>query len=298
MHHQSVFNQCNYLFIFDKVNYYEFKAMGLKHVYYMPLAVDAVRIDNIINGASDSNLHFFDSDISFVGGLYSKNSYDDIADNLPEYLRGYFDAAMLAQLDLYGENIFDRMLTVDILERLQSFVDFKKTERSMSDIGIVFSTTFLGFKVAQLERIQNLNRLAKKHKVDLYTDMADERLCGVNVRGSVDYHVDMPKVFHQSKINLNFTIRNIRSGIPLRVWDVLGSGGFLLTNFQAELPMYFENGKDLVYFESTDDMCRKAEYYLVHDDERNAIAMSGYEKVKKYHSYNLRIKEILEIVQN
>ena len=45
------------------------------------------------------------------------------------------------------------------------------------------------------------------------------------------------------------TIRNIRTGIPLRVWDILGAGGFLLTNFQVELPDYFENGKDIVYYE-------------------------------------------------
>ena len=89
-----------------------------------------------------------------------------------------------------------------------------------------------------------LNRLAGKFNVDLYTDRPHPDLMDINCRGTVDYYEDMPKVFNQSKINMNFTIRNIRSGIPLRVWDVLGAGGFLLTNFQAELPAYFDNGKD------------------------------------------------------
>ena len=40
MYHVSVFNDCNYIFTFDKTNYLEFKEMGVKHIWYLPLAVD------------------------------------------------------------------------------------------------------------------------------------------------------------------------------------------------------------------------------------------------------------------
>ena len=291
MHHQSVFNECNYIFIFDKVNYYMFKAAGVKNIFYMPLAVDTNRLDALISNATDMDK--YSSDISFVGSLYEKNSYDDIRDSLSDYLRGYFEASMLAQIDIFGENIIDKLLTPDILSELSNCIEFQQDNRSFSNIALVFSTTFLGFKVASMERIMCLNELAKKHCVDLYTDSNSLELIGVNNIGSVDYHKDMPKVFHQSKINLNFTIRNIRSGIPLRVWDVLGAGGFMLTNFQAEIPQYFENGKDLVYFESINDMSKKVDYYLIHEDERIQIAKNGYEKVKKYHSYENRLRQII-----
>jgi len=295
MHHQSAFNECNYIFIFDKVNYYMFQAVGIKHLFYLPLAVDTNRLDVLISNATDLNK--YNSDISFVGSMYEKNSYDDIKDSLSDYLRGYFEASMLAQIDIFGENIIDKLLTPDILGELSNCIKLQQDDRSFSNIALVFSTTFLGFKVASMERIMCLNGLAKKHRVDLYTDSNSTELIGVNNIGSVDYHKDMPKVFHQSKINLNFTIRNIRSGIPLRVWDVLGAGGFLLTNFQAEIPQYFENGKDLVYFESIADMSRKADYYLIHEDERMQIAQNGYEKVKKYHSYESRLKQIITDIQ-
>ena len=295
MHHQSIFNECNYIFIFDKVNFYMFQAAGVKNIFYLPLAVDTNRLDAIILNAKD--LHKYNSDISFVGSMYEKNSYDDIKSSLSDYLRGYFDAAMLAQLDIFGENILDRLLTSDILSELMNLIDFQQDKRSFSNIALVFSTTFLGFKVASMERIKCLNELAKKYMVDLYTDSNSAELIGVNNIGSVDYHKDMSKVFHQSKINLNFTIKNIRSGIPLRIWDVLGAGGFLVTNFQAEIPQYFENGKDLVYFDSIDDMSRKVEYYLIHEDERMQIARNGYKKVKKYHSYESRLKQIILAIQ-
>ena len=141
---------------------------------------------------------------------------------------------MEAQLDLYGDNVFDRLLTADILERLCEIIDFHQSDTAFSDIKLVFSSTYLGFKTAQKERIRNLNALASRFEVNLYTDRTDDRLRGVHVRESVDYREEMPLVFHESDINMNFTIRNIRTGLPLRIWDILGAGGFLLTNYQIE----------------------------------------------------------------
>lgn len=292
----SVFNECNYIFLFDKFDYYRFLQMGVKHVYYLPLAVNAERVKNCIEAASEKEKGKYRGDISFVGGLYYKNSYDAIEDKLPEYLQGYFDACMEAQLDLYGDNVFDRLLTADILERLCEIIDFHQSDTAFSDIKLVFSSTYLGFKTAQKERIRNLNALASRFEVNLYTDRTDDRLRGVHVRESVDYREEMPLVFHESDINMNFTIRNIRTGLPLRIWDILGAGGFLLTNYQIELGDFFENGKDLVYYDSLDDMMRKAEYYLDHEDERKTIAQNGLKKIVQYHTYEHRIDVILKTV--
>ena len=107
---------------------------------------------------------------------------------------------------------------------------------------------------------------------------------------------DMPKVFNNSSINLNMTIRNIRTGIPLRVWDILGAGGFLLTNYQIELTDYFKNEESIVYYEDMYDCCKKAEYYLLHEDERRQIAAKGHELVSKKHSYINRVKYILDVI--
>ena len=297
MYHKSVFNPCNYLFIFDKFCYLQFKQMGVKNIFYLPLAADAKRIEFLIEQTPVSDLKKFESDISFVGGMYHKNSYDAIYDSLPDYLTGYFDAAMQAQLDIFGENIFDRLLSVDILQKLSDCVQFQNEPDSFSDLKLIFTNTFLGFKMAQIERIECLNMLAKNFNVDLYTDKSHDALHNINIRGTVDYNIDMPKVFNQSKINMNFTIRNIRSGLPLRIWDILAAGGFLLTNFQAEIPYFFENQRDIVYYENLYDMQKKAEYYLAHDDERMMIAANGHKKVNEFHSYHQRIAAILSAIK-
>lgn len=294
LYHQSLFNKCNYIFIFDRFYCEELKNLGTEHVWYLPLAVNCSRVDRITDSLTAEERAKWHSEVSFVGGMYHRNSYDEIKDRLPEYLRGYFDAAMAAQMEIYGDSIFDKVLTVDILEKLCELIDFRQDERAFSDIALVFSSTFLGFKLANIERVQILNKLARHFPTDLYTDDPDKELIGVNLKGAVNYMTDMPKVFNCSRININPVMRNIRTGIPLRAWDIVGAGGFLMTSFQLDYMDFFENGKDYVYYESHDDLLRKTEYYLNHEDERAQIARNGHEKALKFHSYEKRMEFILD----
>lgn len=338
MYHESVFHDCNYIFTFDKTNYLEFRGMGVKHIWYLPLAVDTERMDALLgapeevrtagaahegmktagtvpeeigtaesvpaeigkperrNATQDSEMRKYRGDVAFVGSLYERNSYDKIKNRLPEYLRGYFDAVMEAQLNISGANIVEPMLTTNILEQLQEYFQLEKSEGSFSDLGLIFQTTVLGFKIAEIERRRALIELSKHYRVNVYSNSDVSDLLRIQYCGSVDYWSEMPKVFRMSKINLNFTIPNIKSGIPLRIWDVLGCGGFLLTNYQAEIPYYFKEGEDLVCFDSLEDLCEKVGYYLEHEEERKRIAWNGYRKVREKHSYIERIRTILDTV--
>ena len=305
MYHESVFHACNYIFTFDKTNYLEFRGMGVKHIWYLPLAVDTERMDALLgapekperrNATQDSEMRKYRGDVAFVGSLYERNSYDKIKNRLPEYLRGYFDAVMEAQLNISGANIVEPMLTTNILEQLQEYFQLEKSEGSFSDLGLIFQTTVLGFKIAEIERRRALIELSKHYRVNVYSNSDVSDLLRIQYCGSVDYWSEMPKVFRMSKINLNFTIPNIKSGIPLRIWDVLGCGGFLLTNYQAEIPYYFKEGEDLVCFDGLEDLCEKVGYYLEHEEEPKRIAWNGYHKVREKHSYIERIHTILDTV--
>lgn len=291
LYHQSVFNSVNRIFLFDLTNVEEFKGMGADHIYHLPLAVDTERLDYLF--ANSNDLENYKNEISFVGSLYEKNSYDKLEYTLPDYLRGYFEATMEAQKDLQGINIIDRMLTPEILAELQEYFELEKSEDSLSDLNLIFSVTTLGFKIAEKQRRSILIELSKHHDVSIYTNSNVRDLIRVNYRGSVDYWEEMPKVFKESKINLNITIPNIKSGVPLRVYDILGAGGFCISNFQAELPMYFENEKHLVWYYNNQDLFEKVEFYKNHDTLREKISLEGYEFVKKNCSYEARISELL-----
>ncbi len=311
MYHKSVFYPTNYLFLFDLSSVEEFREMGVDHVYHLPLAVSVESLDAML-GKSETQT---DADrvmqkianarglgqrdeISFVGNLYDKNSYDALEMTMPDHLRGYFEALMEAQRDLYGVNIIERMLTPDILEELSEIYDFQpSSEDSLSDLGLVFSVTALGFKIAQLQRKSILMKLSKKHTVGLYSNNTTQDLYRVCYRGSVNYWEEMPFVFSNSPINLNMTIPNIKTGIPLRSFDVMGAGGFLLSNYQIEYPMFFELDREVVCYYCEEDLLEKADFYLKHEEERKKIARRGYERVKTDHTYIERMRKICNILK-
>ena len=291
MHNNSVFNACNRIFVFDRVDYAEFRRLGAK-VFYLPLAANVARMDRVRSGETRT------AEISFVGSMYAKkNEYDKCKGELTPYLQGYFDAALRAQTDVYGEDVIGELLTDDIVLKLGACLSFEKAKESFSSLPLAFAVTHLGFKLANIERTKLLTLLSGHFPVALYSDAPLSDAAGIDYRGTVDYWTQMPKVFYNSRINLNVTMRNIRTGLPLRMFDIMGCEGFLLTNYQAEIASLFEPGRDLVVYESFDDCLKKAGYYLEHEDERRTIAENGYRKICAHHTYDHRIAEMFEILK-
>lgn len=294
MYNESVFNSVNTIFTFDKWNQLEFEDMGAP-VYYLPLCGSTERVDKVLLEEKDKAKKY-SGDVAFIGSMYNKNLYDEVYDRFSDYLKGYFDAALKMQVNVYGEYLIEEILDGKILAEVNRHFVLAKSERSFQNLGLTFSTTILAFKIAQMERQSVIAKLSERFNVDIYTDDEKIEFPRANKHGTVDYWSQSPLVYHNTKINLNLSLKSIRTGIPLRVWDILSAGGFCLTNYQPELLLYFENGKDLVIFEDVDDMIKKIEYYLNHEDERAQIAKNGYEKVKKLHQYQNRFDEMKKYI--
>ena len=104
----------------------------------------------------------------------------------------------------------------------------------------------------------------------------------------------MPKVFKSSKINLNISLKTIRTGIPLRVLDIMACGGFVITNFQEELAEYFKLGEEIITYSNLEELYYLVDYYLKHEEERKQIAENGLKRVKEDFRFEDRMRKILE----
>ncbi len=295
----TVLNPCNYIFLFDYAVYQELYNVGIRTVYYLPLAVNPDRLLRLKN--TDVMQRKFGADVSFVGSLYNepKNRlYDKFAGVAP-YAKGYLDAIIEAQKKVYGYYFLGELLDDSILEELQRVYPTDPNATSVMKPRDIYADYVLARQVTALERQEILELLGEKltsHKLKLYTTNEQARIAGIENCGWADYNRDMPYIFLNSKINLNITLRSIKTGIPLRVFDIMGSKGFLLTNYQEELLQYFEPGVDFVYYDNYEDLVAKAEYYLSHEAERREIAESGYENVCTNHTLAHRVREMVEVV--
>lgn len=297
----TVLNPCNYIFLFDYAVYQELHEAGIQTVYYLPLAVNPERVARLQNTPDKQKK--FGADISFVGSLYNEPKhrlYDKFA-GLSPYAKGYLDAIIDAQKKVYGYYFLGELLDDSILEELQRVYPTDPNAPSVMKPRDIYADYVLARQVTALERQEILTLLGERipnRNIKLFTNNAQTNIAGVKTCGQVDYNKEMPYVFANSKINLNITLKSIKTGIPLRVFDIMGSKGFLLTNYQEELLQYFEPGVDFVYYENYEDLLSKAEYYLTHEEDRLAIAENGYRKVCEEHSIEMRIREMVEVVRS
>lgn len=295
---KSIQNDCNRVFLFDREQYREIEPLNPGHVFHFPLAVNVQSKQAVIQQAKPDILSKYSSDVSFVGSLYSeKNPYDKIQ-GISDYTAGYLDAMLHAQLNIYGYYFIEEQLSDKVIE------DFKANmpgyyqnpmENFMTD-AMIISQLYIGNKISAMERQLLLERLSEHFTIDLYTGSDTSRLLKVNNRGFAKTLTEMPIIFHESKINLNPTSKAIRSGIPLRVFDIMACEGFVLSNYQNELAEFFVAGEDFDYYTNMDEAIEKTHYYLEHDSVRREIADNAYKKVSELYSYPRRLDEMFKIV--
>ena len=293
LYSHSIRNPWNRIFLFDYAMYEEFHPQNPQGIFFFFLGADYGRLDSLLADATEADREKYSADVSFVGSLYTeKCPYNRLKGD--SYLKGYLDGVIEAQLKIYGYNFLEDCITDSILEEFKKQVPFYQfPERAEHNDRAAMAHLYLGNKVTEQERLRLLGRVSEEFSLDLYTASDFSPLPHAHYRGLAKTTTEMPKVFLFSKINLNFTSKPIRSGLPLRIWDILGAGGFLLTNFQSEIPEYFEVGKDLEAFASEEELVEKIRYYLAHNEEREEIARNGYQKAKEQYSLETRVRQML-----
>lgn len=291
----TIINPCNYVFIFDRALYLDLKKEQIDTVYYAPLAVNTSRLERLLGQNTEQDA--FDCEVAFVGSMYNeKHNLFDRFQNLAPYTKGYLDAIMNAQLKVYGYYFIEELLTPDILKALQESVPAAPNKDGVETVSYLYAYYFIARKLAALERKDLLSAVSEVFDTRLYTPNPTPDLPAIHNMGPVDYYHDMPGVFARSRINLNISLRSIRSGIPLRAMDIMGAGGFLLSNYQADFYDFFTPGEDLVLFESKEDLLGKCRYYLSHESERRQIAANGFARIRERHTYEVRLNEIFNII--
>lgn len=279
----------NYIFLFDRAECVKYWRKGYRNVYHLPLAVNTGRLDKI--KLTDEEKQKYHTDISMVGQLYDAQ-LKVLMMPLDDYEKGYLTGIMEAQMRLYGCYFLPEVLTEEFLDKINDrYEALGQRNVKLSREGLILS---VAKHITHMERLLLLDVLSEHYQVQLYGPDKPEGLQRVRWRGSAGYFDEMPRVFKQSKINLNASLKCTESGIPLRALDIMGCGGFLLTNYQPELAESFVDGEELVMYSSLEEAVQKCAYYLEHEEERQQIAQNGYRKVCQQFGYEDRLRIMLQ----
>lgn len=300
--YQSRFYDTNRIFLFDSAEVKRNKELGVKNIYHMNLAVNANRLSRI--KTTPAEFIRYKSEVSFVGRLYDVQM-QEILSSLNEYSASFFNAISDMQCQTQNVNFVKRLVNQQLIDMVYN-ADFEKMMIEFSKTVNLFVEDIKPESVMHLllrsatnkERILILAMLSKKHNTKLFSPDNHRVLENVIMCGTVDYNTDMPKVFANSKINLNITLKSIERGIPLRCFDILGCHGLLMSNYQEDFfTTELEEGKDFIIYTSLEDAVEKADFYLKNEKLRKKMCDNGFAKAQKYFSFERRIKDIFAICE-
>ena len=109
-------------------------------------------------------------------------------------------------------------------------------------------------------------------------------------------HTQMGAIYRSSQLVFNYAIRN---DINMRVFEALGAGRCLLTNAIHDngFEELFRDREHLVVYHSPQELWELLDYYLTHDDEREAIAARGCALAHAQHTYRHRVETMLQVMR-
>ncbi len=294
LYSDMVYSPYSYIFHFDSAEVEKLRNKGVKNVWHMPLAVNVARVSECITKAQDDD-SYRGIEVSFMGNLYTEGlNFPDNINGIGDYEKGFVKAVVDSQLRVLGYDLMADMQSAQAVREIAKHIELQvEEELSMTKEDILLN--MFHKKASAVERFELLDMLSKQYKVTLFSQSDVSKLTQVEKKGYIDYTSQMPLMFNRSKINLNITLRCIQSGISLRAMDIMGAGGFLLSNWQPELAQLFVEGEEMVMYYDRQDLMSKVDYYLKHDEERVQIAKNGLKRIEAEYTYDKAWNKIFKL---
>lgn len=288
-----------YVFTYREANVEEFVKAGFKNVEHLPLASDTEK--RMPTKLSPDEHDIYDAKLSFVGSSMIENAASlrkIFLSQYKAYQGGSADAVeegnqLLEEILSVQRQDFSVYLIPDLLDKY--FPDFI---RYLFELPGAYDPSILVGEIAAAEKrsnyIANLGSLGVKVWGD--DGWLSTEQYGVKYMGSAGHNYEINKVYSASSINVDINRLYQMDIIPMRIFDIMACGGFVLAEYSKELSNIFEIGKQVETYSTLDELVSKAKYYLDHESEALEIAKRGRDEVRKNHTISARVKHMLKNV--
>lgn len=282
-----------YLFHFDSREVERFRKCGYTNVTYLPLAAGVTWADTIHTSGTDRKK--FGSAVSFVGGLYGDNPFDTCAGRLPQPVQEHIWNQLENSAFLWdGKERLQEGVSEELLRICQTVTPELCNPGFTMEDDYYFRQWTLARKLSNIERTLLFEQVAGQYDFRLYTRENEVVPESIHRYPPVNAMTEQLKVFQSSGVNLNVTLRSIESGVPLRVFDILSVGGFVLTDYRKDAEKLFREDEEIVMFRTPEEMMDKLAFYTTHETERKRIAKNGHRRARAEYSYERMLEEILQ----
>ena len=147
------------------------------------------------------------------------------------------------------------------------------------------------------DRAELLVKVAKQHKVRVWGPGWAEWKEPLNWNGRTVEGRDFAAVCSSSKILLGINPTRATGGMTYtsdRTWMVMLAGGFYLAQRTPGVAAMLRDGEHCAFYDDADSCLSQCDAYLSKQGDRDSIRMSGEKFVRAHHTYDQRVRNILD----
>ena len=128
----------------------------------------------------------------------------------------------------------------------------------------------------------------------IYLELVGMKKKDRNILGNANFD-QMHENFSTHKFNINILTKENRDTSNLRNFEIPSSFGFQLSERSSKIQELFDEDKEIVLFETIEELNDKINFYSRNESARKAIIFSAYKRlVKSDYSLQGRLKTILK----
>lgn len=304
----------------SKITYYLKLRQIKKFETYIQNKLDKKYNENIISTAISFkpdilfslNARFFPETIKFIKTLSVKTvslvhdyPFDSTRFKYFPYTLQYFDSLFLAEM-LWKQNIKNIAPQAEIYHMVGAYspekfhpvqLDRKEIKKYQCNVG--FAGASYGNKAEGAYRAGILSQISdyglkiwgdkgwKNYIAKYYPNISN---CYAGSRLNFD---ELNKLYQITEININLPNPQCLSTFQQRIFEVAAAKGFQIVDHRTDIYKYF-NEDEIVTFKNIQELKNKIEFFLNNPDARKPYIDKAYKKVKYNHTYENRIKTIIE----
>jgi spore maturation protein CgeB len=106
----------------------------------------------------------------------------------------------------------------------------------------------------------------------------------------------MMDVLRQAAIVVNPHGDFMRHGVNMRLFEACGAGALQVTDERPAVRDCLVPGEQVVTYRTPTELAERVAYYLDHDDERRRIAGAGCRHVHAQHTYDRRMRRLMDLL--
>jgi len=248
---------------------------------YHPDYLHKLKIYKVLRIA-DGPMSVYDRDFAYL------HAYDHVLYHSPAYSK---DMGMEDKLRYCGAKRIDfwPLASFDALcDPLKTEIDILSSKR---DIDVIFIGALHLNKMPLLAKVKKA--LGKRFRIHGLTSFKKNIYFNLKY-GFQEWVTPLPftdyvLLYQRAKIGINVHNRGDYTVGSYRLFDLPANGVMQISDGGQYLEQFFSVGEEVVSYRDADELIDKVQYYLVHDEERERIALNGFRRVRK----DYRIADLL-----